>query len=309
LENRPLVLVADDQPEIAKLVSLSLTGAGFRVIAASDGVSTLERISEMNPDVLLLDVMMPGMSGLEVLREIRETRQMPVILLSARSSTSQVSAGLDLGADDYVVKPFHPLELAARVRAVLRRARRGMLSGKRTVHRAEIDLDHRRVTVRGRPVSMSRTEWLLLELFLSNEGRILLHEEMLAHVWGPEYRDEVAYLRLWVGQLRRKLGIAAWDEGPIRTVQGLGYAYDPEGQLPRMRSRRPRGTSGEDQEAAGEDLRRANGRTDNAPDDDIAAARRRELAARVRDGDLRDDFDGEDDAEDVRPGIQVAQPV
>jgi two-component system, OmpR family, KDP operon response regulator KdpE len=240
LENRPLVLVADDQPEIAKLVSLSLGGEGFRVISALDGASTLERISEMNPDVVLLDVMMPGMSGIDVLRELRETRALPVILLSARAATSQVSEGLDLGADDYIVKPFHPVELAARVRAVLRRSRRGMLSGKRRVHKAEIDLDRRRVVVAGSPVSMGRTEWLLLELFLSNEGRILLHEEILAHVWGPEYRDEVAYLRLWVGQLRRKLGIAAWEEGPIRTVQGLGYAYDPHGQLPRMRSRRPR---------------------------------------------------------------------
>jgi two-component system, OmpR family, KDP operon response regulator KdpE len=240
LENRPLVLVADDQPEIAKLVSLSLGGEGFRVISALDGASTLERISEMNPDVVLLDVMMPGMSGIDVLCELRETRALPVILLSARAATSQVSEGLDLGADDYIVKPFHPVELAARVRAVLRRSRRGMLSGKRRVHKAEIDLDRRRVVVAGSPVSMGRTEWLLLELFLSNEGRILLHEEILAHVWGPEYRDEVAYLRLWVGQLRRKLGIAAWEEGPIRTVQGLGYAYDPHGQLPRMRSRRPR---------------------------------------------------------------------
>src|SRR5690606_24172815 len=131
-------------------------------------------------------------------------------------------------------------ELAARVRAVLRRARRGMLSGTRRIGDAEIDLDARIVRREGRSVPMGRTEWMLLELFLQNEGRILLHEEILGHVWGPEYRDEVAYLRLWVGQLRRKLGIPAWDEGPIRTVQGLGYAFDPNEELPRMRSRRPR---------------------------------------------------------------------
>jgi two-component system KDP operon response regulator KdpE len=87
---------------------------------------------------------------------------------------------------------------------------------------------------------MSRNEWLLLELFLANDGRILLHHEILSHVWGPEYRDEVAYLRLWIGQLRRKLGVAAWDEGPIRTVQGLGYVFDPHDHVPRMQSRRPR---------------------------------------------------------------------
>ena len=120
MENRPLVLVADDQPEIAKLVSLSLGGEGFRVVSAGDGATALERVSELNPDVLLLDVMMPGMSGFEVLAELRETRPIPVILLTARSATSQVSEGLDMGADDYIVKPFHPVELAARVRAVLR---------------------------------------------------------------------------------------------------------------------------------------------------------------------------------------------
>jgi two-component system KDP operon response regulator KdpE len=241
MENRPLVLIADDQPEITKLVSLSLDNEGFRVITASDGSSALEQLSESNPDVLLLDVMMPGMSGLDVLREVREHHPVPVIMLTARGATAQVSEGLNLGADDYVVKPFHPGELAARIRAVMRRARRGMVGGRHQVARAIVDLDKRRVDIDGRPVRMSRSEWLLLELFLANEGRILLHHEILTHVWGPEYRDEIAYLRLWIGQLRRKLGIPPWEEGAIRTIQGLGYAFDPEEKLPRMQSRRPRG--------------------------------------------------------------------
>jgi two-component system, OmpR family, KDP operon response regulator KdpE len=240
LENRPLVLVADDQPEITKLVTMCLENEGFRVIAASDGPSALEQLSETNPDVLLLDAMMPGMSGLDVLREVRASHPVPVILLAARGATANVSQGLDLGADDYVVKPFNTAELAARIRAVIRRTRGGMAGGTRTVGAAEVDLDARRVRIDGRPVRMSRSEWLLLELFVINESRILLHDEILTSVWGPEYRDEVAYLRLWVGQLRRKLGIAPWDEGAIRTVQGLGYAYDPKGALPRMQSRRPR---------------------------------------------------------------------
>jgi two-component system KDP operon response regulator KdpE len=240
LENRPLVLVADDQPEITRLVSLSLEDEGFRVLAANDGASALEHLSESNPDVLLLDIMMPGMSGFDVLREVREHHPVPVILLSALSSTAHVSKGLNMGADDYVVKPFNPSELAARIRAVIRRSRRGMLSGQRRVASASVDLDRRRVEMDGRPVRMSRSEWLLVELFLANEGRILLHHEILTHVWGPEYRDEIAYLRLWIGQLRRKLGIPPWEEGVIRTIQGLGYAFDPRGQLPRMQSRRPR---------------------------------------------------------------------
>jgi two-component system KDP operon response regulator KdpE len=240
LENRPLVLVADDQQEITKLVSLSLEHEGFRVLTANDGPTALEHLSESNPDVLLLDVMMPGMSGLDLLREVREHHPVPVIMLSALSSTAQVSRGLDLGADDYVAKPFNASELAARIRAVIRRSRRGMLAGKRQLGGATVDLDHRRVELDGRPVRMSRSEWLLLELFLANEGRILLHHEILTHVWGPEYRDEIAYLRLWIGQLRRKLGTPPWEEGAIRTIQGLGYAFDPHGQLPRMQSRRPR---------------------------------------------------------------------
>lgn len=244
MENRPLVLVADDQPEITRLVSLSLESEGFRVITASDGPTALEQVSESNPDVLLLDTMMPGMSGLDVLREVREHHPVPVILLSARGATAQVAEGLDLGADDYVVKPFHPRELAARIRAVIRRSRRGMASGQRNVAGAIVDLDRRKVAIDDRPVRMSRSEWLLLELLLVNEGRILLHHEILTHVWGPEYRDEIAYLRLWVGQLRRKLGIPPWEEGAVRTIQGLGYAFDPNEKLPRMQSRRPRGQHG-----------------------------------------------------------------
>jgi two-component system, OmpR family, KDP operon response regulator KdpE len=239
LGNRPLVLVADDQPEITKLVSLSLENEGFRVITASDGPSALGQLSDTNPDILLVDVAMPGMSGLDVLREVRASHPVPVILLADRGSIANLSQGLDLGADDYVVKPFNIAELAARVRAVIRRSRRGMAGGTRDVGAAEVDLDARRVRIGDRPIRTSRNEWLLLELFLTNEGRILLHDEILSAVWGPEYRDEIAYLRLWIGQLRRKLGIAPWEEGAIRTIQGLGYAYDPRGTLPRMQSRRP----------------------------------------------------------------------
>jgi two-component system KDP operon response regulator KdpE len=239
-ENRPLILVADQQREITRLVSLALGRGGFRVIAAADEAAALERISESNPDVVLLDATLPGMKDYAMLRELRSARRVPVILLSTHGGASQISEGLDAGADDYIVKPFHPGELAARVRAVMRRARQGMLSGRRRVAKALVDFSRRAATVDGQLVRMSRTEWLLLELFLSHQGRILLHEEILRHIRGPEYRDEIGYLRLWIGQLRRKLGVSPWEEGPIRTVQGLGYAYDPDGALPRMRSRRPR---------------------------------------------------------------------
>jgi DNA-binding response OmpR family regulator len=239
MDNRPLVLVADRQPEFTRLVALSLGREGFRVEAAHDGLSALDKVSELNPDLLLLGVDLPDPSGFKLLAELLESHPLPVILVDDQSAASAVSAGLDQGADDYVAKPFHARELAARVRAVLRRRRR-MLTGRRKVGPALVDLDVREIEVDGRRVSIGRVEWLLLEHLISNEGRILLHEELLTRVWGPEYRDDVPYLRLWIGQLRRRLGIPAWEEGPIRTIQGMGYAYDPEHAIPVMRSRRPR---------------------------------------------------------------------
>ena len=238
MDNRPLVLVADDQPEFTRLVARSLGMEGFRVEIANDGYAALDKVSELNPDVLLLDLAMPGLSGIDVLRELRGTHPIPVILLASEAAASAVSRGLDHGADDYVAKPFHPRELAARIRAVLRRGRR-LIGGIHRVGAAEVDLDRRLVTRNGDPVPVSRVEWLLLEVLLSNPGRILLHEELLTRVWGPEYRDDVPYLRLWIGQLRRHLGIPPWEEGPIRTIQGMGYAFDPNAAIPPMRSRRP----------------------------------------------------------------------
>lgn len=238
MDNRPLVLVADRQPEFTRLVALSLGREGFRVESAHDGMSALDKVSELNPDLLLLGVDLPG-SGMQVLEELRESHPLPVILVDQQSAAAAVSAGLDQGADDFVAKPFHPRELAARVRAVLRR-RRQMLGGQRMVGRALVDLDSREVLIDGRRVAIGRVEYLLLEHLVTNEGRILLHEELLTRVWGPEYRDDVPYLRLWIGQLRRRLGIPAWEEGPIRTIQGMGYAFDPDHVIPVMRSRRPR---------------------------------------------------------------------
>ena len=233
------MLVADRQPEFTRLVALSLGREGFRVESAHDGVSALDKVSELNPDLLLLGVDLPESSGLELLAELRESHPLPVILVDQQSAAAAVSAGLDHGADDFVAKPFHARELAARVRAVLRRRRR-MLGGRRRVGRANVDLDRRQVELEGKPVAIGRVEWLLLEELVTNEGRIMLHDELLTRVWGPEYRDDVPYLRLWIGQLRRRLGIPAWEEGPIRTIQGMGYAFDPEHLIPVMRSRRPR---------------------------------------------------------------------
>jgi two-component system KDP operon response regulator KdpE len=170
-----------------------------------------------------------------------------VILLTARPSKADVAHGLDHGADDYVAKPLHPKELAARVRAVLRRASR-VQTGKSLVQVGEyqVDLNRRIVTRNGEFVPFSRTEWLLLAHLAANVGRVMTHGELLSEVWGPEYRNDLTYLRLWIGRLRRKLGVEPGHEGPIKTFQGLGYALDVEGALDRPPGR----ASGRDPVAA-----------------------------------------------------------
>ena len=230
MDNRPLVLVADDEPQITKLVAMTLSEEGFRVITARHGEEALDKVAAQRPDVVLLDIVMPGMSGIEVMQQLREWHPVPIILLSARGSRADVATGLDAGADDYISKPLHPRELAARVRAVLRRtARVSSIQSIVEIGPFRVDLAKRIVTRNGEFVPFSRTEWLLLQHLASNVGRVMTHGELLTEVWGPEYRDDLTYLRLWIGRLRRKLGVEPGREGPIRTFQGLGYALDVEG--------------------------------------------------------------------------------
>ncbi len=229
MSTQPLVLVADDEPRITKLVSIALGEEGFRVITASGGAEALAKAEEYRPDVVLLDIVMPDLDGIEVMRQLRVTRPVPVILLTAKGSTADKAKGLDLGADDYVAKPFHPDELAARVRAVLRRTS-GVAPGAGVVafDDIEIDLERRMVTRDGELVQLSRTEWLLLQHLATNAGKVVLHTELLTKVWGPEYRDDLQYLRVWVSRVRRKLGAAPGEPGRIRTFQGIGYLLDVE---------------------------------------------------------------------------------
>ncbi len=226
---QPLVLVADDEPRITKLVSIALTAEGFRVVTANGGEEALAKAEEVRPDLVLLDIVMPGLDGIEVMRRLRERRPVPVILISARASTADKAKGLDLGADDYVAKPFHPDELAARVRAVIRRTS-GLTPGAGIVRvgDVEIDLERRTVAKAGELVALSRTEWLLLAHLAAHAGKVVLHTELLTKVWGPEYRDDLQYLRVWVSRIRRKLGAKPGEFGPIRTFQGIGYLLDAE---------------------------------------------------------------------------------
>ena len=227
MKNQPLVLVADDEPRITKLVAVTLADEGFRVVTASGGEEALRKAEEVRPDIVLLDVVMPDLDGIEVMRRLREWRPVPVILLTAKGSNSDKARGLDLGADDYVAKPFHPDELAARVRSVLRRAA-GVTPGGGIVHigDVQIDLERRFMTRGGELVQLSRTEWQLLQHLAVNAGKVVLHSELLTKVWGPEYRDDLQYLRVWISRVRRKLGAAPGEPGPITTFQGIGYVLN-----------------------------------------------------------------------------------
>jgi two-component system KDP operon response regulator KdpE len=227
---QPLVLVADDEPRITKLVSIALSEEGFRVVTATGGEDALAKAEEIRPDIVLLDIVMPDLDGIEVMRQLREARPVPVILLTAKGATADKAKGLDLGADDYIAKPFHPDELAARVRAVIRRST-GVEPGAGVVafDDVEIDLERRMVRRGGELVQLSRTEWLLLQHLATHPGKVVLHTELLTKVWGPEYRDDLQYLRVWISRVRRKLGAKPGEPGRIRTFQGIGYLLDVEG--------------------------------------------------------------------------------
>jgi two-component system, OmpR family, KDP operon response regulator KdpE len=229
VSTEPLVLVADDEVRITKLVSLALREQGFRVVVATGGREALQKAEEYRPDVIVLDIVMPDLDGMEVMRELQGRRPVPVILLTAKGSTADKAQGLDLGADDYVAKPFHPDELAARIRAVLRRAA-GAAPGNGVLafDDIEIDLERRIVRRQGELVQFSRTEWLLLQHLAANAGKVVLHTELLTKVWGPEYRDDLQYLRVWISRVRRKLGAPAGEPGRIKTLQGIGYLLDVE---------------------------------------------------------------------------------
>lgn len=229
--NKPLVLVVDDDHKILRLLRIELTAQGFQVIMAERGEDALQLIERQRPDLVVLDIIMPGMDGLEVLRRLRENSGVPVILLTAKGTDADKILGLELGADDYLAKPFNPEELTARVRAVLRRsqAREAPAAGNRLVcGDIVVDLARRTVFVRGKPVVLSRTEWQLLQQLCANAGRVMLHEDLLTRTWGAEYRDDVQYLRVWISRLRQKLEENPASPRYIRTVQGIGYILDAE---------------------------------------------------------------------------------
>ncbi len=223
------ILVVDDEPAIVRLVKSKLVADGYAVESANSGEMALEFLEDERPDLIILDVMMPGIDGYETLRRIRGKTQIPVILLTARSGDADLSRGFHAGADDYVTKPFNPDELGLRVAAVLRRtAGAAPIGGSAILEYPDvtIDLDRRTVLVKGEEVRLSRTEWELLSQLAGNAGRVMLHGELLSRIWGPEFRDEAHYLRTWVSRLRAKLETNPDAPALISTFPGLGYRME-----------------------------------------------------------------------------------
>ncbi len=225
MRSKRLVLVVDDEPWVGKLVAAALADEGFEVETAAGGNAALAAFERLHPDLVLLDIMMPDLDGLTVLRRLRAISPVPVILLTARGMPGEIAGGLDQGADDYIAKPFHPDEVAARVRAVLRRTPVGPARVVRVAD-IEIDLGRRTVARAGERLALTRTEWLLLQELATHADRVVLHTQLLTAVWGSQYGSEFNYLRIWVSRLRRKLRIPVGSSGPIRTFQGIGYLLD-----------------------------------------------------------------------------------
>ena len=226
----PLVLAVDDEAGILRLIKLELSSQGFRVVTGENGEAALRLMEEHRPDIVLLDIVMPDMTGLEVMRRLRERTNVPVILLTAKGGDADKVRGLELGADDYLPKPFSPEELSARVRAVLRRAV-GSSAVDNVVKAGdiEVDLNRRLVKRDGDVITLTRTEWMLLQHLAANPGKIMLNAELLSKVWGPEYRSDLQYLRVWVSRLRKKLEVNPSEPKLIKTFSGIGYMFDIDG--------------------------------------------------------------------------------
>lgn len=221
------ILVIEDEPKLAKLVKLSLESEGYTALTASDGRSGLKLVEERSPALVILDILLPGdMNGFEVARVIRSFSNVPIIILSSRISEADKLFGFQCGADDYVTKPFSCPELNARVRALLNRAALGASaqgSSKFVLDDLEIDFSRRRVWRGGQEVSLTQTEYAVLQYLAQNAGKVLLHEEILGRVWGPEFRDEYQYLRNYISNLRRKIEPDPANPRYILSKPGIGY--------------------------------------------------------------------------------------
>ena len=224
------ILVVDDDPQLIRVLRTGLKSRGYEVRTTTDGMTALEMFSEWQPELVITDLAMPKMDGLELCRQLRATSQVPIIVLSAKGEEKTKIEALDLGADDFVTKPFGIDELFARVRAALRRSATGLPD--KTVRVLEIgafraDLETRRVSVAGREVHLTPKEFDLLTYFMNNAGKVLTHRTLLNAVWGGNYVEQNEYLRVFVGQLRKKVEPEGTKPQYICTEPWVGYRFEP----------------------------------------------------------------------------------
>ena len=223
-----LILVVDDESRMVRFVRMNLELEGYQVAEASSGIEALDKVRDELPDLVVLDVMMPEMDGFETLARLREISTVPVIMLTVKGDEEDRIRGLELGADDYVTKPFSPRELASRIRAVLRRAEMPSPVARTTIRvddHLEIDFRQREVIVDGERIRLRPTEYRLLYHLVNNAGWIMTQEMLLSKVWGYEYRDEAGLLRLYITYLRKKIEPEPGDPRYILTERGVGYRF------------------------------------------------------------------------------------
>jgi two-component system KDP operon response regulator KdpE len=222
------ILVVDDEERMVRFIRLNLEHDGFRVIEAYNGTQSINKIRSNLPDLVLLDIMMPDLDGFEVLKIIREASSVPVIMLTAKGEEDDRVRGLELGADDYITKPFSPRELVSRVKAVLRRTESASVPTHGLIEvddRLKFDFDRREVWVDGKLVKLRPTEYRLLYHLVQKPGWVMTHDEILTKVWGYEYRDEPHYVRLYINYLRNKIEKDPANPVYILTERGVGYRF------------------------------------------------------------------------------------
>jgi two-component system KDP operon response regulator KdpE len=221
------VLIVDDEPKLVRLVQEVLTASGFKTLTTSSGEKAIEMVAVEKPDLVLLDiVLVDEIDGYEVTRRVREFSDVPIVMLTAKARESDLLHGFEIGADDYLTKPFSAKELLARIKALLSREKR-VATGPEAVEivcgSIHIDLSRRKVKRDGRDIKLTRTEYELLHELATHANQVMLHEQLLAAVWGPEYRDDVDYLRAYIRYLRKKLEDDPSNPQIILTQQGVGY--------------------------------------------------------------------------------------
>ncbi len=230
------ILVVDDEPVFIEALTISLEREGFGVIAAADGPAALKAISEKDPDLILLDIMLPGMSGIDVCREIRKSSSVPVIMVTAKGEEIDAVVGLEVGADDYITKPYRLRELVARIRAILRRSENSPKEDETTSNSevlvegaVRLDLERHELSVDGELVSLALREFELLSYLMENSGRVVTRESLMQNVWGWDYIGDTKTIDVHVKRLRSK--IESDPSAPLRisTIRGVGYRYERSG--------------------------------------------------------------------------------